>query len=110
MRLKLSQDYRRVFDAKCKLVTAFFVVYMASNQLEVARLGVIASKRCIRLATKRNQVRRLCREHFRVCSQQLRGYDWVIIARSVLANQNKLEQHRQLKKLLYLIEVKWLNQ
>lgn len=103
MRLRETRDFKRVFGSKQKVVTSCFALYYAPNTHQVARLGVVVSKRNVRLAHKRNRIKRLCREHFRVHHAQLVGYDWVLVARSILSKRDKPEMHRQLKKLWHLV-------
>ena len=45
--------------------TAHFVLYARSNQLECARLGIVAAKRFAPRAVTRNTIKRVTRELFR---------------------------------------------
>jgi len=50
------------------------------------RLGVVIGKRKVALAVKRNRLRRLVREQFRLEQAKLSGLDWVVLVQAA-ANQ-----------------------
>ncbi len=54
------------------------------NGRDVGRLGVIVAKRVIRLSVRRNAIRRLIRESFRINQCQLTGLDVIVLVRCVL--------------------------
>jgi len=69
-------------------------VYAKPNALAYARLGLIVSKRIERHAVKRNRIKRILRETFRVSRQdeQIKTMDWVIrLRRPVIKHENELQ-------------------
>jgi len=79
---------------------AFLVLYR-TNCLDVARLGLIVSKKCEKRAVARNRIKRLIRESFRKNKSLIAGLDVVIIARKGVTKENNnkifidLEKHWQ---------------
>lgn len=69
-------------------------MYARPNTLEYARLGLIVSKRVERHAVKRNRIKRILREIFRVSRQdeRIKTMDWVIrLRRPVIKHGNELQ-------------------
>lgn len=54
------------------------------NDLSLARLGVIVAKRHVKNAVRRNLIKRLIRESFRLNQEALSGFDLVVLAREGL--------------------------
>jgi ribonuclease P protein component len=70
-----------VFDAKVKQSAGPLVVYSLPNDLKHCRLGLSVSRR-LGTAVRRNRIKRMVREAFRLHDCQLpRGYDLVIVVR-----------------------------
>ncbi len=67
------------------------------NGLKEARLGLIVAKKNIRLAVKRNRIKRVVRDSFRLNQQSLVTLDIIFLARRGL---DKLEPAEQQKVLL----------
>lgn len=60
--------------------TKNFVVILKQNRINITRLGITVSKR-FGNSVKRNRIKRLIREFFRLNKQQIpKGYDIVIVA------------------------------
>lgn len=53
-------------------------MHRAPNDLQTARLGLIVARRTAGNSVKRNAVKRLVREVFRVRQDALAGWDWVV--------------------------------
>ncbi len=68
------------------------------NGLKEARLGLIVAKKNVRLAVKRNRIKRVVRNSFRLNQQPLEALDIIFLARRGL---DKLEPAQQQKVLLH---------
>ncbi|RZI44481.1 ribonuclease P protein component [Herbaspirillum sp. HC18] len=64
-RIVKTDDFSSVFRLRPVQRTAHFVLYARSNQLNHARLGVVAAKRFAPRAVTRNTIKRVTRELFR---------------------------------------------
>src|SRR5581483_11949492 len=74
-------QFAAVFDAKAKESRGPLTVYSLRNELGHSRLGVSISRR-VGIAVRRNRIKRLLREAFRLRQSELpRGYDLVIVVR-----------------------------
>jgi len=64
-RIVKTDEFSSVFRLRPVQRTAHFVLYIRTNQLAHARLGVIAAKRFAPRAVTRNTIKRVTRELFR---------------------------------------------
>ena len=81
---KLSQPdhYRRVFESpKYKVSSGAFLLLATPGATPSSRLGVVVAKKNIRLAVRRNRIKRLVREQFRLHPFDT-AIDLVVLARS----------------------------
>jgi len=79
-RLRSRRDFQRVYRSGGRARGAILSVVAAPNGLEHARLGLSVGKSVWRSAVRRNRVRRIFREAFRLSSPDLpRGWDFVLI-------------------------------
>jgi len=85
LRLLTGGDFKRVFDGAVFKVSEQPLLILASpNDLDHPRIGFVISKKNIRRAVKRNRVRRIIRESFRLNQHTLPNLDMVILARKDL--------------------------
>lgn len=81
-RLKRRWEFQRGYKKGRKYWNRDFVVYVYRNAFDNTRLGVTASKK-IGNSVKRNRVKRLIREVFRLSKHRIRpGYDIIVVSRS----------------------------
>ncbi len=74
-------QFAAVFDAKVRESRGPLNGYALPNELGHARLGISIGRR-VGTAPKRNRIKRLLRESFRLMQHDLpRGYDFVIVVR-----------------------------
>ena len=78
-RLLKTADFRRVYNSRIYLKKDFLSVSTAPNDLGRTRLGVGISARAVKLAARRNRLKRLTREVFRRNLPNLKkGIDLVV--------------------------------
>jgi ribonuclease P protein component len=69
-RIVKTDEFSSVFRLRPVQRTAHFVLYIRTNDLAHARLGVVAAKRFAPRAVTRNTIKRISRELFRQASLQ----------------------------------------
>ena len=80
--LKLNRDFRRLYSRGKSCVGAYVVLYAQKNRLGESRLGLTVSKSTGK-AVKRNRLKRLMREGYRLIESKLEpGYDFILVART----------------------------
>lgn len=99
LRLLTGGDFKRVFDnAAFKVSEQPLLILSSPNGLDHPRIGFVISKKNIRRAVKRNRVRRIIRESFRLHQHQLPHADIVILARKGLDTLENPELHRMIER------------
>lgn len=79
--LNQNQLFLRVYQRGKKSYHRHFILYYFPNRLGVNRLGLKVGKKLAK-AVRRNRVRRLLKESYRLLEAELKvGYDIVIVAR-----------------------------
>ncbi len=83
-RLLKPSDYSKVFDdVALKVPHRNFLILATPNHRGHARIGLIFSKKNLRLAVQRNRIKRQVRETFRL-QQDLPGLDIIVLGRQGL--------------------------
>ncbi len=81
-RLPLRTELHRIQKEGKIYHSPFFGLLIAENQLDVARFGLIVSKKIHKKAVKRNRVKRLLRESVRLLLPKLKpGFDVVFLTK-----------------------------
>jgi ribonuclease P protein component len=94
-RLTKKKQIERLFSrAGQKLFTKYFSVYYCNNYLGYSRLGIIVPKKNIHKSTRRNCIKRIVREFFRLNQYQFKSTDLLIVINkwTELLTNNELNQ------------------
>ena len=89
IKLSSSDDYSRIlrrFDFEIN--KDFFVLKAKTNNHEHSRLGYTVPKRGTRLACRRNRIKRLIREYFRLNAPRFHVMDYLVIVRRDESDDN----------------------
>jgi ribonuclease P protein component len=78
-RLLCPKDYQDVFVTRKVLKTRFFRVHLRKKSEGAGRLGIVVAKKKCKLANKRNRVKRIARESFRMNRHLIGQFDVVLV-------------------------------
>lgn len=109
--IKKNYEFMRIFKKGKFYVGKYMVLYILKNNLDANRLGITVNKK-FGNSVKRNRVRRLVRENYRLYEEFVKnGLDIVIVARNteLLASffDIKKEMKYLFKKLGMFDQEKW---
>lgn len=98
-RLLTPKDYSEVFnDVQIRVPHRHFLILATPNTLGHARVGLVFSKKNLKLSVQRNRIKRLVRETFRARTD-LPAVDIVVLGRQGLASVSNTELHPLLSGL-----------
>ena len=77
-----TKDFRRAYKEGASFRKKALVLYVVPNSGRTNRFGFVVSSRAVKLATRRNRIKRLLREAARKIKKDMKqGYDIVIIVK-----------------------------
>lgn len=87
LRLLNSRHFSAVFSDNTHRVAHTNLLLLAKpNDLGHPRLGLVIAKKHIKTAVRRNRVKRVVRDSFRMCQHDIGAYDIVFLARPGLGD------------------------
>ena len=80
-RLSGKESFAAVYDARTRQSRGPLTMYAKPNDMSHSRIGISISRR-VGIAPKRNRIKRLLRESYRLGRRDIpTGYDWIIVVR-----------------------------
>ncbi len=106
-RLQSSPEFKAVYDAKRSVSDAWLVVYAKPNGTTTSRIGLSVSRK-VGNAVKRNRLRRLLREAYRLHQHEYpAGFDFVLVGRTRSTDPTLIEYIETLRQLLPAAARRW---
>ena len=101
-RLTEAREFDAVFRGNRHRVSSqAFLLLARENNLDHCRLGLVIAKKHVKLATRRNRVKRVIRERFRHhFKAHLPGIDLIVLARPGIETEDKSVLNQQIVTLM----------
>jgi ribonuclease P protein component len=94
-----SEDFDLVFSRAKKFSEKKFLLLTRKNKYSYPRLGLIVAKKNVKLAVKRNRIKRIVRESFRNNKDVIKNTDVVFIAKLGIDKLSNKELRDKLDKI-----------
>ena len=101
-----TDDFSSVFNLRNRIANKHLVMRYRVNDKNIARLGLIVSKKTAKLAVQRNYMRRIMRELFRLNQHNLPAMDLVIQIQKFFGRTEFLEIKKEFEYLMQKIRLK----
>jgi ribonuclease P protein component len=101
-RLLTKYDYQDVFRKGKRIYSHTFCLFYRENLDKGSRLGIVVGKKKVAKAVKRNVLKRLVREFFRLSKNDLSDMDIVVLVNRKPNPEQTTQQFRQELKTLWL--------
>ena len=102
-RIRRRTEFEQAFSAE-RVTNKWFVAYARKSENNLARLGLVVSKKIMPKAVARNYTKRLIREVFRQVVPAKQALDIVIRPRRPINSKNAAEERQALKHLLLALQ------
>jgi len=103
--LKKNYEFSRIYKKGKFYVGKFLVLYVLPNRSSENRIGITVSKK-IGKSVKRNRIRRLIRENFRLYQEFVsNGYDYVFVSRHTDVIPSYLDIKKEMKFLFKKLKI-----
>lgn len=103
--IKMNYEFARIYKKGKFFVGKFIILYVLKNNLNVNRIGITVSKK-IGKSVKRNRIKRLIRENYRLYENLVfDGYDCIFVARNNGVFPDFLDIRKEMKFLLKKLDV-----
>jgi ribonuclease P protein component len=101
-----TDDFSSVFNLRKRIASHHLVMRYRLNETKMARMGLIVSKKTAKLAVRRNYMRRVLRELFRLNQHNLLPIDLVIQVQTSFEEPNFMQIKQEFESLLLKLSTK----
>jgi ribonuclease P protein component len=101
-----TDDFSSVFNLRKRVAHKHLVMRYRINEVNIARLGLIVSKKTAKLAVQRNYMRRVLRELFRLNQHNLPAIDLVIQVQKIFEKSDFIEVKQEFEFLMQKLVTK----
>jgi ribonuclease P protein component len=105
-KLLKTDDFSSVFNLRKRIANKHLVVRYCQNNFNHARLGLIVSKKNAKSAVKRNYMRRVLRELFRLYQHQLPNVDLIIQVQFLFEKPQFVQIKQEFESLMAKLTIK----
>ena len=98
-RIRQSKEFEIAFRRK-PITNRWFSIHLVDSKNNIARLGMVVSKRITSKSVKRNFTKRLIRESFRLIGPKLPALDFVVRLKRMLTDDEVNEARDALVQLM----------
>ena len=100
-RLRRRSEFSALFQSGKRIHSEYLTVILCNNTSGVRRLGLVVGKKVEKAAVRRNRMKRLLREFFRLNKHRLpASQDILIVARKDFSSMKCQDLCRELEKVL----------
>ncbi|WP_095499574.1 ribonuclease P protein component [Paraferrimonas haliotis] len=99
LRLLTPKNFQKVFSKPVRASTPEITLLAITNEQEHPRLGLTVAKKQVKLACRRNRIKRIMRESFRQHQHELPAVDIVAICKKDLQHMDNEAIHKLVRKL-----------
>ena len=99
-----TDDFSSVFNFRKRIATEHLVIHYLLTALPQARLGLVVSKKTAKLAVRRNYMRRLLRELFRLQQSSIGNIDIIIRVQKPFGKSDFMQIKLEFESLMAKLE------
>ena len=101
-----KKDFTALFNSGRKKHTALFILfYQALPALSQPHLGIVVSKKHAKTSIKRNLVKRLAREHYRLNQHEIKAWQVLFVSKKGLDVATREQINQELKYLFEFVKL-----
>lgn len=101
-----ATEFQSIIRFRCKVNGKFIQLYAKPNDLNYPRLGLIITRKLVRKAVRRNRLRRLLREVFRVHQHELDNMDYVFRLQRALIQVDSVSIRQEAEILISRLRIR----
>jgi len=107
MKMNNPRDYSRVFRQAKRVSGTGLTILSVENTVGHPRLGLAIAKKHLKLANRRNRLKRIVRESFRLHQSDFANIDIVVLTRSDITKRESAELWEALERHWLTVAAQW---